>query len=212
MKTGFTHESTFNESKEWYTPRYIFKALGISFDLDPCSPGQDIVPWVPAQIHHTYLDDGLNTEWFGKVWMNPPYGMDTPKWMEKLKEHNNGIALVFSRTDTQWFHDYVPTAGAICFIKGRVQFVKSEDALYYADGQRNPKGGCGAGSMLIGYGDWCSHAVLTCNLGLALPVSRYTETFRTSRDFAGGGQCPNENPPRVIEPVQGSLFKKEGKK
>ena len=23
MKKGFTHESTYNESKEWYTPKYL---------------------------------------------------------------------------------------------------------------------------------------------------------------------------------------------
>ena len=39
MTSGFTHESTYNESKEWYTPRRIFDALGLEFDLDPCSPG-----------------------------------------------------------------------------------------------------------------------------------------------------------------------------
>lgn len=67
MAKGFTHESTYNESKEWYTPRDIFTALKLEFDLDPCSPGQDIVPWIPAQIHYTYLDDGLVKKWFGKV-------------------------------------------------------------------------------------------------------------------------------------------------
>jgi hypothetical protein len=46
---GFAHESTANESKEWYTPKYIFDALGQQFDMDVCSPGADVVPWIPAE-------------------------------------------------------------------------------------------------------------------------------------------------------------------
>lgn len=27
------------ENDEWYTPEWLFEALGVQFDLDPCSPG-----------------------------------------------------------------------------------------------------------------------------------------------------------------------------
>lgn len=40
QRKGFTHESAYNESKEWYTPPEIFNALGIKFDVDPASPGK----------------------------------------------------------------------------------------------------------------------------------------------------------------------------
>src|SRR5512146_958916 len=112
---GFTHESTHDESKEWYTPRHIFQALHMEFDLDPCSPGGRIVPWIPARRHLTLREDGLVAPWDGQVWMNPPYGMDTPKWFERLARHGLGIGLVFSRTDTQWFHDWMPYCDAVCF-------------------------------------------------------------------------------------------------
>jgi len=206
MKKGFTHESTYNESKEWYTPRYIFDGLGLEFDLDPCSPGADLVPWIPAQIHYTVLDDGLSQEWNGLAFVNPPYGMDTPKWMKKLARHGNGVALVFARTDTQWFHECIPSADAICFIKGRVQFVAAEDALFYADGLRKPKGGCGAGSMLIAYGEQSARALFNSNIGLTLPVSKLAETFRAESGFAGGSRRPDENLPRNTENRQGNLF------
>ncbi len=170
MAKGFTHESTYNESKEWYTPRDIFQKLGVEFDLDPCSPGQDIVPWIPAQIHYTYLDDGLNKKWFGNCWVNPPYGMDTPKWMARLINHGKGIALVFARTDTIWFQMDAPYADAICFLKGRVQFVPADKALLYADNQYLPGGGCGAGSMLLAYGKDNAEALKKSGLGLTLPV------------------------------------------
>jgi hypothetical protein len=168
MTKGFTHESTYNESKEWYTPEYIFDALGLAFDLDPCSPGSRVVPWIPALHHLTVEDDGLITPWSGRVWLNPPYGSDTPTWLKKLCKHGNGIALVFSRTDTTWFHKFVPKADAVCFIKGRVQFIPADKAYDYVHNLYEPSGGCGAGSMLIAYGEENARAVFDCGLGLSL--------------------------------------------
>ncbi|MHC4397833.1 MAG: DNA N-6-adenine-methyltransferase [Planctomycetota bacterium] len=170
MVQGFTHESTHNESEEWYTPRRIFEAMGVEFDLDPCSPGAETVPWIPATRHLTYFENGLRIKWFGNVWLNPPYGQDAGKWLRKLAIHGRGIALVFSRTDTQWFHKYVPMADAVCFVKGRVQFVKASEASRYAAGGYTPKGGCGAGSMLVAFGEDNAEILYRCGLGLALSV------------------------------------------
>jgi len=167
---GFTHESSINATNEWYTPRYIFTGLGIEFDLDPCSPGQEVVDWIPAKKHYTQVDDGLNKSWVGNVWLNPPYGQDTPKWIKKLKEHGFGIALTFARCDTKWFHDYAAIADAICFIKGRVNFVRGKDAVNYSAGLIKPKGGCGAGSMLIAFGRENAAALYRSGLGKTYSV------------------------------------------
>lgn len=157
MVKGFTHESVFIESKEWYTPPRIFDALGIEFDLDPASPGKHIVSWIPAERHLTIAEDGLNSKWEGRVWLNPPYGrLDTPTWLAKLVKHRDGIALVFSRTDTEWFHKYVPQADAICFVRGRISFIKATGVIGH-----NP----GAGSMLLAFGEHCVEAVRTSQLG-----------------------------------------------
>lgn len=201
---GFTHESTHNESKEWYTPKYIFDALGIQFDLDPCSPGAAVVPWVPARRHISLPENGLTAHWEGKIWGNPPYGSDTPKWLEHLSVVGNGIALVFARTDTKWFHKYVPKANAVCFVQGRIQFgpAKKDKINYpalYAAGKYEPAGGCGAGSMLIAYGPNMAKALFRSGLGLTLPITKNVETFRATKDFAGGGRRPNENLPRISE-------------
>jgi hypothetical protein len=156
---GFGHESAVNKSIEWYTPSYIFDAMGIGFDLDPCSPGSDVVSWIPAKRHLTIADNGLNAEWAGRVWLNPPYGKETGKWLAKLAEHGSGIALVFARTDTQWFHKYATKADVICFVKKRIPFVRS-------DGER--AGSPGAGSMLLGYGRECKEAVVGSGLGFCV--------------------------------------------
>ncbi len=169
-KKGFTHESAKNESKEWYTPVEIFNALGIEFNLDPCSPGAKICSWIPAKVHYTINDNGLMLVWRGNVWLNPPYGSDTPIWLHKLDWHGEGIALVFARTDVNWFHRYIPNADAICFIKGRVKFVPADDALEYICDNYvlTKKAGAGAGSMLVAYGKGNAQALKDSGLGLTL--------------------------------------------
>lgn len=155
---GFAHESTYNESKEWYTPPIIFDCLNLEFDLDPCSP-VNTKTWVPAKKKYTVLDNGLMQPWAGLVWMNPPYGTDTPVWMKRLCEHGNGVALVFARTDTQWFHEYATKAHAICFVSGRIKFMKPDGT----------EGGTpGAGSLLIGYGETAAQALKDCGLGFTV--------------------------------------------
>ena len=41
------HEPSIGATSEWFTPPEIFDALGLTFDLDPCSPGAG--HWVPAR-------------------------------------------------------------------------------------------------------------------------------------------------------------------
>ena len=100
--SGFVHETAVSNSVEWYTPKSVFDALGVGFDLDVCSPGLDKT-WVPAECALTIADDGLTSPWHGFVWCNPPYGKGIDKWINRMAEHNNGIALLPARPDTAWF-------------------------------------------------------------------------------------------------------------
>lgn len=146
-KSGFTHEGRKNITKVWITPPWIFSMLGIDFDLDPCTePGG--IPHIPAKHHFCEADNGLRKDWFGRVWLNPPYGDDTPAWLSKMNEHRNGIALVFARTDTEWFHSQIAQADAIFFLKGRVPFInwRKENKI------KNDENGPGSGSMLVAWG------------------------------------------------------------
>lgn len=143
-KGAFTHDSANNKSVDWYTPPEIFIDLGVEFDLDPCQP-ENKIQWIPAKKHYCLADDGLASPWVGNVWLNPPYGKHTIDWLKKMHKHRNGIALVFARTDTKWYHEVVAEADAILFMKGRIKFV---DGLGVTGG-----GGAGAGSMLIAWGD-----------------------------------------------------------
>lgn len=143
--SAFAYESAIRgETDEWYTPPEIFEALGETFDLDPCSPEAGPVPWVPARRFLSPIDNGLWHPWDGFVWMNPPYGTQTGDWVERLAAHGAGIALVFARTDTRWFHDAARTTTAMLFLEGRIRFIRP-------DGTRGDAPG--APSVLVGFGE-----------------------------------------------------------
>jgi hypothetical protein len=164
---GFAFDrSPYDETVEWYTPKPVFDALGVEFDMDVCSPGKDVVPWIPAKQHITPEEDGLAQKWHGCVWMNPPYGDQTAKWLRRLAEYRNGIGLVFSRTDNKWFHEYVANADMILFTARRVQFVRGpEQAEVYARTFRVKNKGCGAGSIFVAYGEKACNALSKSGLG-----------------------------------------------
>jgi hypothetical protein len=143
--TGFSHErGVQGETNVWLTPPHIIRDLG-PFDLDPCAAPEPR-PWPTATQHFVEADDGLTQPWGEAfVYMNPPYGPNTGAWMDRLADHRNGIALVFARTDTQWFQRIAAHTDAVLFVDGRIAF-------YLPDGRPGPSRG-GAGSCFFGYGD-----------------------------------------------------------
>lgn len=140
-----------HKSVEWYTPRWVFDELGLTFDLDPASP-HDMETAVPAETKYTVFDDGLKLPWFGRVWMNPPYGPDTGMWVKRMAQHGNGIALVFSRTDAGWCQEAMKSATAMLFVAGRVEFVPGIE-------NEHKKSRCGAGTVMFAWGEECARAL-----------------------------------------------------
>lgn len=140
-----------HKSVEWYTPKWVFDELGIEFDLDPASP-HDHETFVPAKIKLTIFDDGLSKPWHGRVWLNPPYGKNTPFWMQRMTAHNNGIALVFSRTDADWCQKAMEHSSAMLFLAGRVAFEPGHENKHKASRS-------GAGTLMLAYGSECAEAL-----------------------------------------------------
>ena len=140
---NFLHERNLKTGKEeWLTPPEIIRTFG-PFDLDPCAPVNR--PWETAVNHLTTEDNGLMRPWQGLVWCNPPYGPKTGQWLAKCAEHGNCLALVFARTETLAFQNYVwPHASSLLFISGRLSF-------YHVSGKKG--GTAGAPSVLIAYGE-----------------------------------------------------------
>ena len=120
----------------WLTPLWIIDNLGNDFDLDPCGEKHH------KTANHIYTTKGLESDWFGKVWLNPPYS-ELSKWLDKLSEHNNGIALIFNRMDTKTLQKHVRLAQSVYFIEGRIKFLTKE---------LKEKHNAGTGSMLLSYG------------------------------------------------------------
>jgi hypothetical protein len=145
MNKNFNTAVTERSKDEWLTPQSLIHALG-PFDLDPCAPADDRRPWPTAAKHISLPEDGLAAAWHGRVWCNPPYGPHTFKWLEKLADHGNGLALIFARTETKGFHDVVwNRADAVFFFKGRLSF-------FHAGGGMDKAGAANAPSCLVAYG------------------------------------------------------------
>lgn len=123
-----------SERDDWETPRDLFDALDrrFQFDLDPCATHQNH----KTERYFTVEDDGLSQDWDGRVFMNPPYGREISKWIEKaytesMKPHCQiVVGLIPARTDTKYWHSFVMKATFILFIKGRVHFSEGGSAPF----------------------------------------------------------------------------------
>lgn len=114
-------------------------------------------PWDTAKVHYTALDNGLRKPWFGRVWLNPPYGKECIRFMRRLADHGNGIGLICARTETEMFFECVwDKASAVLFFKGRLTF-------HHVSGQKSAN--CiGAPSVLVAYGQANTAAIQNSNL------------------------------------------------
>jgi hypothetical protein len=124
----------------WLTPLHIVKALG-EFDLDPCGE----LHWPTAKTIFTKKIDGLSKNWFGRVWLNPPYGKEINPFLDRMKAHNNGVVLVFARPDTEWWQNLYIAASAVFAIRGRLKFHRFDGST---------ESNAGVGSSIFFFGDY----------------------------------------------------------
>jgi hypothetical protein len=138
-------------SLEFYTPEsFLVRARQTLGGVD-CDPASSVAAQrvVRASKYHTAQDDGLCSEWHGRVWLNPPY-REAGAWSDKLLEELSigrttaAILLVNAYTETRWFHRAANACSAICFPSDRVYFLRpDEDQLTKS----------AYGSALIYFGD-----------------------------------------------------------
>ena len=138
------HEQCVGATDEWYTPPYVFEALGCSFDMDVASPGKEVTPWIPAAEFRTIKS--APAVWNGFVWMNPPFGGRNGliPWLEKFFNHGSGIALVPDRTSAPWWQMFAPSADLILFVAPKIKFI---------DEKGNPGKSPAQGTCLMGAGE-----------------------------------------------------------
>lgn len=113
----------------WETPQAFFDELDkeFHFNVDVCATHSN------KKVDHYYGDgvDGLAESWTGeRCWMNPPYGREIGKWVEKAATGGASVvvALLPARTDTRWWHDHIQGKAEVRFIKGRLKFGDSKNS------------------------------------------------------------------------------------
>ena len=113
-----------SNSSTWATPPDLFADLDqeFGFTLDVCALPEN----AKCEKYFTPEQDGLQQDWTGTCWMNPPYGREIGKWMRKAYEASKQgvtvVCLVPARTCSAWWHDYA-MKGEVRFLRGRVRFV-----------------------------------------------------------------------------------------
>lgn len=167
-----------NSTDSWITPKWLLDRIG-PFDLDPCASVEQ--PWPCATSQYTVLDNGLLRPWHGFVYMNPPYGRQLHVWLNRLALHQNGIALVFARTDTTAFFEEVwPVAKCLLFLRGRLTF-------HRPDGSAPVMGhNSGGPSVLVAYGDEAeSRLIRNSDLGALVTLKRGVSSRKYPSDPRG---------------------------
>ena len=136
---------------DYYTPPYIFEALGLHFDLDVAAPVGGI-SWIPTKRYLTVADDGLTTPWDGLVWMNPPYSAPND-WVYKFIDHKNGICLV-PTSKANWFKYLWENSDGALVLPPNLKFIRgnSHAQIQYQ-------------TMMFSVGKVATDALMASNLG-----------------------------------------------
>jgi len=123
---------------EWFTPQKYFslvrEALG-AIDLDPATH-EDAQAMIKATRYFTKADNGLEQEWRGRVWLNPPYAPPlidqfVAKMIAELQAKHvmAAIMLTHSYTSSSWYQLALSFTDAICFASERVRFYDLEGEI-----------------------------------------------------------------------------------
>ena len=107
-------------SDDYYTPKWIFEKLQITFDIDVAAPTGGC-HWIPAKQHFDQQTNGLTSTWHGNVFMNPPFSKPQP-WVEKFMQHANGIAVLLM-SKSKWFDQIWAHQNAIVVLPQNLKFV-----------------------------------------------------------------------------------------
>lgn len=118
-----------SDRMDWETPPELFNWISEKygpFDLDAAAEHET----AKCDAYFTKEDDGLKQEWWGNVWLNPPYGREIGKWVKKAADEffsgnaNKVVMLIPARTDTAYWHDHIQNIASVEFIRGRVKFLR----------------------------------------------------------------------------------------
>lgn len=113
-----------SKSNEWSTPQDFFDLLNdeFHFTLDAAASAKN----AKCELYLTQEDDALNCRWGSKsrVFLNPPYGREIGKWIEKAATEPTELTvmLIPARTDTKAWHQWIFGKAEVRFVPGRLKF------------------------------------------------------------------------------------------
>ena len=127
MSKSQHHQTIVNVNNSWETPPHILEEAMKKYDIYPTL---DVCATFENNKCNRYLDEELNAfnvQWDEDFFMNPPYS-EINKWMERaylqhVKHNVNALVLVFAKTSTKWWHQWVENKAEIHFQKGRIRFL-----------------------------------------------------------------------------------------
>jgi len=126
-------------SNEFGTPPIVIEplkdAVGGQFELDAatCESITHI-----AKQYYTKEDDGLESPWFDRVFVNPPYSRQKKKWVAKAREEIKKDRVEFivflcrGDSSTDWWHGLFEDASHVCFLDSRVRFIGAKSSARFS--------------------------------------------------------------------------------
>jgi hypothetical protein len=151
---------------EWYTPRWLFAAAGVTFDMDVCAPVDAGFRTCPARRYLTAVEDGLTYPWDGLIWCNPPYSNMRP-WVDRLLNHPTWMALV-PPTCNIWRGELTAVADALALVT--IGAAKRNPGFGRPDGKQ---AGYPFTLELLGRGRACVEGVARAAAGDAYAMGAY---------------------------------------
>ena len=141
------------KNQDWGTPDKVMEIVSYAFngmlDLDPCGNPDRLLEgvsstFIKAASHKNkalleskgavFGKDGLLEKWYGNIYVNPPYGKPLDEWMRKCADQKgaNVIALLPSYTGRAVFQETLPSAAAVCLMRGRLKFAGAKDSAGFS--------------------------------------------------------------------------------
>lgn len=128
MSKAIKHLANIKIQDNYGTPPSLYaqacQKYNIFPTLDVCATEQN----AKCSKFITEKEDSLLFQWEETFFMNPPYSK-VEKFMKKayyqhLKHGVEGLCLIFAKTDTKFWHNFVENKAEVHFIKGRIKFYK----------------------------------------------------------------------------------------
>ncbi len=121
------HLANIGVNDEYGTPPLLFLEACKKFHINP------VVDYAASEINHlcdryyTKKQNSLTKSWTESGFLNPPYSMAKEfmgKAYSEWKKHKiDLLILVYSKTDTDWWHRFVENKAEVHFQKGRIKFL-----------------------------------------------------------------------------------------